>query len=306
MEFHQIEYFVAVVETGGFSRAAERCNVAQPSLSQQIIKLEHELGQQLFQRLRHSTIPTEAGKAFYPRAKAILSEIQQAKHALTDGFNAERGQLSIGIIPTLTPFILHGVVKRFKERFPEAQLTISEDVTENLQERLINAELDVCYLSSPVANRQIVTEDIFTEKLLIAVNKNHPCADMPSVKREVLNQYPFVTLHDRHCLSQQIRSFCYIQQINPPVIYQTFQLATVLEFVRAELGIALIPECAIFNYQQDEIVFNTIEDNGPERTIVAARYNGRFISRLDAYFSQSISMEWQTLSATAGSIHTPR
>ncbi|MCL5997520.1 MAG: LysR family transcriptional regulator [Chloroflexi bacterium] len=292
MELRQIEYFVAVVETGGFSKAAERCHVAQPSLSQQISKLEQEFGQQLFDRMGRTIALTEAGRTFLPRAKAILAEVQQARHSVKNGLDLGRGKLSVGIIPTLTPFILKGSYQRFSARYPDAEISICEDVTESLQERLVNAELDICYMSIPLANKHIVAEEIFTEKLLLAVNANHPCADMAAIKSESLGHYPFVTLHDQHCLSQQIKSFCYVHHINPPVMYHTFQLATVLEFVRANIGVALIPECVALNDPSDDIVIRPVEGIAPERTIVAARYSGRIASQMGACFTECIKQEW--------------
>ena len=298
MELRQIEYFVSVAETGGFGKAAKKCHVAQPSLSQQISKLEREFGQRLFDRMGRTIALTEAGENFLPRARSILAEVQQAKQTLTNNVEAGHGKLSIGIIPTLTPFILNGTVKRFKACYPDAELIVSEDVTETLQERLMNAEVEVCYMSTPLTGRQIVTEDIFTEKLFLAVSATHPYAALSPLTSEALSKTPFVTLHDRHCLSQQISSFCYVHHINPPIIYQTYQLATVLDFVRAGLGIAFVPEIATLTLKHDDVVFRSVEDISPERTIVAARCDGRTISQLAACFTDCIKQEWSALTQT--------
>ena len=100
MEIHQLEYFVAVVETGGFSRAAERCNVAQPSLSQQIKKLEGEIGQPLFDRLNRKVVLTEAGRMLLPRANRILGELQDIKVEMQTEIQEGYGTLKVGFIPT--------------------------------------------------------------------------------------------------------------------------------------------------------------------------------------------------------------
>ena len=117
MELHQLYYFVAVAETGGFSRAAERCNVAQPSLSQQIKKLEQELGQQLFDRLGRTVALTEAGQVLLPRARSILAEVEHIERRLSREIDEGYGQLAVGFIPTIAPFLLPNVIKRFAENF---------------------------------------------------------------------------------------------------------------------------------------------------------------------------------------------
>ena len=121
MELHQLLYFVAVAETGGFSRAAERCHVAQPSLSQQVQKLEHELGQPLFDRLGRGVTLTEAGRALLPRARVILAEVQQIKRSLRQEIQDGYGQLAVGVIPTVAPYLLPGIIRRFSELYPKAE-----------------------------------------------------------------------------------------------------------------------------------------------------------------------------------------
>lgn len=133
MEIHQLTYFVAVAETGSFSRAAERCNIAQPSLSQQIQKLEQELGEPLFDRLPRKVVLTDAGRALLPRAVSILSDLQDIKHTLNQNVDAGHGLLNVGFIPTIAPFVLPRVIKRFSQEFPNARLTVQEDLTETIR-----------------------------------------------------------------------------------------------------------------------------------------------------------------------------
>lgn len=292
MELHQIEYFIAVADTGSFSKAAEKCHVTQPSLSQQISKLEQEFDQRLFDRMGRTIAMTQAGKAFLPRARAILSEVHQARHALVRGIDVRKGTLSVGIIPTLAPYMLHGTVRRFTAAYPEAELSVVEDVTDNLVERLVNAEIDVGYMSVPLANRQIVTQELFTERLFLAASAAHPCATLSPLTSALLSGYQFVTLQDRNCLSQQISSFCYVHHIDPQIIYQTYQLATVLEFVRAGLAVAFVPECATRHCRVDDVVFRQLDDATPDRTIVAAGRSGRVVSQLAACFSDCMRQEW--------------
>ena len=113
MELHQLRYFIAVAETGGFVRAAQRCGVTQPSLSQQIRKLEDELGVRLFDRSSRGAVPTEAGRALLPRAQRILAEVRDTVSGVKEDIEAGRGPLSVGAIPTIAPYLMPQVLSRF-------------------------------------------------------------------------------------------------------------------------------------------------------------------------------------------------
>src|SRR5215467_12028618 len=108
MEFHQLRYVCAIAETGSFSRAAERCQVAQPSLSQQVLKLEEDLGAKLFDRLGRSVRLTETGRAFLPHARAILQQMEGARLAVADKSADLRGSVAVGVIPTVSPYLIPG------------------------------------------------------------------------------------------------------------------------------------------------------------------------------------------------------
>lgn len=295
MELRQLEYFVAVVETRSFSLAAERCNITQPSLSQQIIKLESEIGQQLFHRLGRSITLTEVGEILYPHARGILSDIQQAQFAVTSGYSAEEGRVAVGIIPTLGPYLLRETISHFKAQHPDAKLVIHEDTTDVLLEKLMNAELDVCYISLPVDRQQITTERLFVEPLYIAIANQHELAAQPSIPAHLLKTMPFIQLTDKNCLSAQLDAFCYVQEINPPIAYHTTQLATALEFVRLGMGLSLVPACAAATYPNGDIGFLNISDNPPNRVIVAARHRARSTSILDSGFTGSLIYAWNIL-----------
>lgn len=303
MELRQLEYFVAVVETGSFSLAARRCNVAQPSLSQQIIKLEAELQQSLFHRVGRGVVLTEAGKVLYPRASGILADVQGAQFAVTTGFAPETGSIAIGIIPTLGLYLLRDVISAFKTRFTDARLVIYEDTTDALIDRLMNHEIDVCYLSLPLDRQQVATEPLFVEPLYLALSPDHDLASLPALSSPLLKTTPFIQLTDKNCLSSQLDDFCYVQKIAPPIVYQTTQLATALEFVSLNMGVSLVPACAAAAYRRDDIRFLNVAENPPTRVIAAARHRTRSASVLDTGFTASLVSTWQTLTETG--LHLP-
>src|SRR5437868_12742647 len=146
MEVHQIRYFCAVSETGSFTRAAARENIAQPSLSQQILKLEDELGAKLFDRLGRQIRLTEFGQAFLPRAHSILRELGEAKTEIQDMAGAHRGIVNIGVIPTVAPYLLPQSLPAFAKKYPHVKLNIIEEITPVLLERLHAGSLDVAIL----------------------------------------------------------------------------------------------------------------------------------------------------------------
>src|SRR5262249_44874394 len=132
MEVHQLRYFVAVAQTGNFSRAAERCHVSQPSLSQQILKLEHRLGQPLFNRLGRRAVLTDAGRLLLDRATAIRASLDDAERRLRAGDEEHGGRLAIGAIPTVAPYVLPPTLEGFVRSCPKVELIVREDVTQHL------------------------------------------------------------------------------------------------------------------------------------------------------------------------------
>lgn len=284
MELHQLKYFLAVAETGGFSRAAERCNVAQPSLSQQIIKLERELDQQLFDRLGRTVTLTEAGQALLPRARAILTEVDQIEHGLQREIAEGHGTLTVGFIPTIAPFLLPTVLKSFAERYPQAKLSVHEDFTERLIERLIDGTLDLGILSLPIQHKLIATEALCTEQLLVASSAQHTPIQRATMKTTELEAYPFIALSEVHCLGEQVHSFCYQQAVNLEIVCYTSQLSTVHSCVALGLGVSLVPQILAATDTSDAVKYHAVSDRVPRRTIVAATHSGRLPSFLARQF----------------------
>src|SRR5439155_24225435 len=173
MELHQLRYFCAVVETGSFSRAAEQSHVSQPSLSQQILKLEAELGARLFDRLGRSVRLTDAGKTFLPRARSVLRELEAARGDITESKESVSGQVTVGVIPTVAPYFLPPILAAFSKRFPEAAVSIVEEITPVLLERLRAGALDLAVLALPIRGHEFESLPLLTEPLFAALPKKH-------------------------------------------------------------------------------------------------------------------------------------
>ena len=295
MELHQLRYFVAVAETGGFSKAAKRCYVAQPSLSQQIIKLEHELGQELFERLSRKIVLTEAGKALLPRAKLILKEAASIKSAIVEDMNSGSGTLSVGLIPTIAPYLLPGSLDRYHRNFPISRIKINENLTERLIKGIINLDIDLAIMSLPIDDPLIQTQALFDDPLVVALAPGHPLSKSKSIRIDDLKSLPFIALDEEHCLGEQVKSFCYEKQINPEIICRTCNLSTIQQCVSFGIGISLVPKMLVMKDASKSCEYRKIKGESPLRKVVAAWHKDRKLSKLAIEFISIVSEEYESL-----------
>jgi len=292
MEIHQLTYFVAVAETGSFSRAAERCNIAQPSLSQQIQKLEQELGEPLFDRLPRKVVLTDAGRTLLPRAVSILSDLQDIKHTLNQNMDAGHGLLNVGFIPTIAPFVLPRVIKRFSQEFPNARLTVQEDLTETIVRNLLDGKLDVGITSMPIHHRLIRTEELLTEPLLVASAKENDFINRASIHVKELDDFPFIALSEMHCLGEQVQSFCHRQNLELKIVCDTSQLTTVKNCVEIGLGVSLVPRALALSDKSQQVNYRPLNGAVPQRKIAAATHAERTLSFLAKKFIEIVKAEY--------------
>lgn len=295
MELHQLRYFVAVAETGGFSKAAKRCYVAQPSLSQQIIKLEHELGKELFERLNRQVALTEAGKALLPRAKLILKEAGNIKSAILDDVDSGSGTLTVGMIPTIAPYLLPGSLDKYGKRFPISQIKVTENLTDRLVKNIINLDVDIAIMSLPIDDPLIHTKILFDDPLVLALSPGHPLSKMRNIKVDDLKSIPFIALEEEHCLGEQIKSFCYEKQINPEIICRTWNLSTIQHCVSYGNGISLVPKMLVMTDATNSCEYREIKGQSPSRAIVAAWHKDRKLSKLALEFISIVNEVYETL-----------
>jgi DNA-binding transcriptional LysR family regulator len=238
VELHQLQYFIAVAEHAHFTRAAAALHVAQPSVSQQIRKLETELGADLFHRLKRRVSLTEAGEALLPWARRIVSSVDAARIDVQELSNLQRGHISIGATPSIGTHLLPTAVAAFHEKYPGITFELREAGSRLLSAALEAGELDLALLILPVAQSAIDTEMLIDEPILAAVPPNHSLADRSSLKIADLCEEAFVLYRDGYDLREVTLAACQAAGFQPRVSLDGGEMDSVLRFVNAGLGVS--------------------------------------------------------------------
>lgn len=287
MEFNQLRYICAIAETGSFSRAAEYCHITQPSLSQQVLKLEEDLGAKLFDRLGRSVRLTEAGRAFLPHARSILHQMEAARSGIDDKRNDSRGSVAVGVIPTIAPYLMPRYTAVFGKRYPEARLRIIEETTPVLVESLRNLSIDLAVLALPLRHKEFDLFPLRTEPLFAVLPKDHPKAGARSLALKDLRGESFVMLRDGHCFRGLSIALCSRARITPRIAFESGQFSSLLGMVAAGVGVTLVPEMAVDRNADCRYV--RISDARATRTIVAAVLHGRSFNHVQQAFLSGIT-----------------
>jgi len=279
MEMHQLRYVVAVARERNFSRAAEQCHVSQPSLSQQIQKLEEELGERLFDRMKREAKLTAHGEAFLPRALRILEEVDLARREASDAHRLLRGRLIVGVLPTIAPYLLPAVLGDFAKRFPGVEIVVEEETTALLLKLANACEIDFAVASRPIQDRRMEVKDLFTEELRLALPPRHPLTRKRTVRLADLEKEPFIVMKEGHCLGDQVLNFCERRDLKPTISFRSAQLETIQALVHSGVGISFVPAMAARNKRAGLPEYRSLVSPKPERKIVAIWPKQRPLSR---------------------------
>ncbi|MFD1362140.1 LysR family transcriptional regulator [Lentibacillus salinarum] len=241
MELRQLEYFIAVSKELHFSRAAEKLNIAQPTLSQQIRILEDEVGIPLFDRIGKKTALTEAGKILLHHSRRVFYEIEQAQAALRDLNGLQTGKLTIGSLMTCVSYLLPSAISTFKQLYPNIGLSVYGLRTGDIKTGLLENGLDLGISFLPVEDAELASIPLFTEELSLAVPANHPLAGAEAVEMETLEHVPAVLLPENYFLRQLIDSYCAeIGMILRPTLEMT-TLESLTQMVSEGIGVTILP-----------------------------------------------------------------
>ncbi|AXI83843.1 LysR family transcriptional regulator [Xylella taiwanensis] len=241
MNLRDLKYLIALADYKHFGRAATACFVSQPTLSTQIKKLEDELGVSLVERAPRKVMMTPAGHEAAIRARNIVAEVEEMKEAARRSRDPEAGAVRLGIFPTLGPYLLPHVVPSIRYRFPQLELLLIEEKSDELLIRLREGKLDAALLALPLNDEQLHTEFLFEEPFVLAVPEGHPLATRRLMTLDELADERLLLLQDGHCLREQALDVCNMTGASEKSEFQATSLETLRQMVVANVGITLLP-----------------------------------------------------------------
>ncbi len=258
----QLEYLVAISETGQFSAAARRCGVSQPALSRQVREVEEGLGVVCFERRRSGTLVTPGGAVVLSHARRVLAEsraLSQAAEALGDPL---RGRFRLGAIPTIAPYLLPPLLPRIRAALPELELVLIEAKSEELRASLLAGELDAALVALPYPGDGLAEASLVCEPFALAAPEGHPLdVDAPAQIDDALS-HPLLLLSQGHCLRDHIIEAC---QVKDAAAVQATSIVTLMLMVQSGLGATLVPASALHAMQG--VKLRAFEAPAPSREI---------------------------------------
>lgn len=243
----QLEYIVAVDTFRHFGRAAENCFITQPTLSMQIKKLEEDLEVVIFDRSIQPLIPTDIGSRIIEQARITLQESQKISNIIKDHKNLISGELKIGIIPTLAPYLLPLFIGNYKRKYPNINIKVEELTTANIIDRLNRDMIDVGILVTPLKEDRINEKPIFYEGMLLYLHDDHPLATKPKIELKDIATPEIWLLSDGHCFRDQVINLCAFNGATNsalPFHFEAGSLETIMNIIDKEGGMTIIPELA--------------------------------------------------------------
>lgn len=238
----QLRYFLALTETGHFGRAADSCFVSQSAFSSAIAELENLLGTQLVDRTKRTVTITAIGQNIAVQARLCLRDVESLVEMATGDCEPLCGELRLGVIPTIAPFLLPKALPRLRKKFPQLDLYLTEDQTQRIYGRLMDGELDVILLALPWEMRGVELESLFKDRFCLAYRDGTDRVDPDNYRFNRLNADSILLLEDGHCLRDHALAACKIRNTQKIQPFAASSLLTLVEMVDADLGITFLPE----------------------------------------------------------------
>lgn len=283
MELRQLQYALQIAAEKNFSRAAEKLHIAQPSLSQQLSKLEKELGVLLFQRSTNSVELTHAGASFMVKAQAILDMAGQLQSEMEDISQMKKGKLIVGSLPITGSHILPQVLPVFQERHPGIEIQLVEETTKNLERLTAGGQTDISLLTLPIMEASLEADPLLEEEIVLAVPPHHPLAERYERQQEAdiaeLKEEPFIVLKKGQGFRQIAFELCARHGFEPRVVFESSNIETVQALVAAGMGIAFVPHMIAMGHGTPFTPVYLPLTGRPSRTLVVAYRKGRYLSK---------------------------
>lgn len=262
----QLRYFEALARHGHFGRAADDCSISQPALSVQIRDLEESLGAELFERAARQVRLSSFGEEFLLRVRDVLRSVDE----LGDLARAHRkhlvGRLRIGVIPTVAPYLLPGMISALTRENADLDIHVRETVTPKLLQELAEGRLDTAIVALPSSEPSMTETPLFEENFVLVRPRED--AEKPVPDREMLREMRLLLLEEGHCFREQALSFCDMGAVRPREILDGSSLSTLVQMVGAGIGVTLIPEIAMpVETRSADVSIARFADPQPSRTI---------------------------------------
>ena len=240
----QLRYLIELEKHGHFGKAAEACFVSQSAFSVAIRELESTLGTQLFDRTNKRVTITAMGQEIVVQARLVIRDLEALMDMAQVSSEPLSGKLRLGVIPTISPFLLPKILPLLRTHFPQLQLFLQEDTTQRVYERLMSGELDVVLIAFPYELRNVEKMKLFNDQFLLAYKSDSQFLKTQKVTVEHLQSESILLLEDGHCLRDHALFACKIRNMNKVSHFAASSLLTLIEMVEADLGVTYLPEMA--------------------------------------------------------------
>ncbi|WP_150273625.1 LysR family transcriptional regulator [Paenibacillus tepidiphilus] len=292
MEFRQLQYALQIAAERNFSRAADKLHIAQPSLSQQLSKLEKELGVVLFQRNTSSVELTYAGQVFVEKAGSILSAVELLRQEMSDISQLRTGSVVVGSMPITGAHLLPHVLPVFKRKYADVEITLLEDTSMNLEKLTAGGQTDLSLLSLPLDMPALTYEVLGEERIDLAVPAEHPLSVRQSsgerTKLEELKDEPFIVLKEGQGFRTMTMELCQAAGFEPRIVFESNNMETVQSLVAAGMGVTLVPHFIARAPRSEFVpVYLPLAEPVPSRTLVIAYRKGRYMSKAAEAFIET-------------------
>jgi len=269
MTIQQLKYIVALDEERHFARAAEVCMVTQPGLTIQLKNLEEEIGIKLFDRTKVPLKPTDLGIEIIKRARKILREVDEVRDFVINEKNILTGEVKLGVIATLSPYLIPLFIQSMREVAPKMHFIIKEASTGQLMHDLETGALDIALMATPTANPNLKEHPVFKEPFIAYLNAKHPMANEDFYELQASDKPELLLLQNEYCYNAQLLEICDMKgdgKIKGQFSYDISSIETLKNLVRAQLGFAILPELSILNEKADGL-FKPFREPKPVREI---------------------------------------
>jgi LysR family hydrogen peroxide-inducible transcriptional activator len=277
MTITQLEYVIAVDTYRSFVAAANKCFVTQPTLSMQIQKLEDTLGVKLFDRSHQPVIPTEIGEEIIAQARVLLAESEKIKEIISDRQKELSGELKVGIIPTVSPYILPKILNGFIQKYPAVKLIVWEQTTEQIIQQLKLGTIDCGILSTPLHESNLTEIPVFYENFVAYASKNSKLYKKKTIAPEDIDMEEIWVLNEGHCMREQVLNICQRRKATKGFLhfeYNTGSVETLKRMVDMNNGATILPELALAEMsdkQRDRVRYFKSPEPAREVSIVIHR-----------------------------------